>query len=247
MTTLVPIQKKATLTEVCAPLFLYLTTFRRNSASSKASIAELQTALSREIDKIKAYSERDPRLQPLLERVRYALVATADQVVLGSAWSQRPGWSMSLLETKFFGRAEGGKRFYRIVEEILADPSDEAAELAEVLFTCMGLGFQGELLGERKELEARRRQLYEKARLAGALGKTLAPEAYGRNMQKDLTTLPTVATIRMVGITLVALAFAFLAGRVTTAFVTDADRAKVEEIIQKVEDPTRPDVTPAPK
>ncbi len=223
------------LNEVCAPLFLYLTTFRRNAASSKATIQSLQAALTREIEKIRAQCERDPRLQPLFERIRYALVAAADQVVLGSAWSQRAGWSMNLLETQFFGRAEGGKRFYRTAEEVLADPSDEAAELAEVLFSCMGLGFQGELLGERKELEARRRQLFEKARLAGALGKQLTPEAYGRNTQRDLTKLPTVATIRMVGVTLVALAFALLAGRVATGTVTNAHREAIEKIVQRLE------------
>jgi type IV/VI secretion system ImpK/VasF family protein len=235
-------EKRVTLDEACAPLFLYLTTFRRNATSSKLTIQELQAALSRELEKVRSRCERDPRLHPLHERARYALVAAADQIVLSSSWTQRAAWSMNLLETQFFGRAEGGKQFYRFVDEILADPSDAAAEIAEVLFTCMGLGFQGELLGERKELEARRRQLFEKARLAGLLGKVLTPEAYGRNTQRDTAALPTVGTIRMVGITVVAAAFAFLAGRVATGVVTAEDREQVQRIVDRIRDPSLPKV-----
>lgn len=234
--------ERTTLNEACAPLFLYLTTFRRNAASSRLTVQELHVALTREFDKVRNRCERDPRLHPLFERAHYALVAAADQVVLGSSWPQRTAWSMNLLETQVFGRAEGGSRFYRIVDEVLADPSDEAAELAEVLFTCMGLGFQGELLGERKELESRRRQLFEKARLAGALGKVLTPDAYGRNTQRDPAALPTIGTIRMVGITVIAVAFAFLAGRVATGAMTAEDREHVQQIIEKIEDPSLPAV-----
>ncbi len=235
-------EKRASLNEVCAPLFLYLTTFRRNAGSSKVSIPELQAALTREFDKVRLQAERDPRLAALLERVRYALVAAADQIVLASTWSQRQLWAMNLLETRMFGRAEGGRKFYRVVDEILADPSDDAAEAAAVLFSCMGLGFQGELLGERKELDSRRQRLFEKARLAGALGKTLSPDAYGRNAQKEMATLPTVATIRLVGVTLVALGFAFLAGRVVTGVFTSQDRADVQRIVDKIDHPDRPTV-----
>jgi len=228
---------KPTLNQICAPLFLYLTTFRRNAGSSKASIQSLQAALQREFDKIKTHAERDTRLAEMFERIRYALVATADQIVLSSDWSQRAGWSMHLLETHYFGRAEGGKQFYRLVDEIMKDPSDDAAEQAEVLFTCMALGFQGELLGERSELERRRLQLFEKARLPGSLGSALTPDAYGRNMQRDLTKLPTVGTIRLVGVTVGALLFALFAGRVTTGALTSKDRDTISEIVQKLENP----------
>ncbi len=235
-------EERMTLNQACAPLFLYLTTFRRNAQSSRATIEGLQSSLQREFEKTRTRADRDPRLADQFERVRYALVATADQVVLSSDWSQRAGWSMHLLETHYFGRAEGGKQFYRLVEDVLKDASDEAAELAEVLFTCMALGFQGELLGERSELERRRMQLFEKARLPGSLGSALTPDAYGRNMQRDLTRLPTVGTIRLVGVTVGAVLFALLAGRVTTGTLTGDDRDKIAEVVLKLEDPGLPTV-----
>ena len=228
--------KPLTLTEACAPVLLYLTTFRRNAGTSSMSIQELQAALKREIDGVRTRCEEERRLHPLFERVFYALVATADQVILGSTWPQRAGWSMNLLETHYFGRAEGGTVFYRLADEILSDPTDAAAEMAELLFTCMGLGFQGELLGERAELERRRRQMFEKARLAGSLGERLAPETYGRNSRKDMTKLPTVRTVRLVAVSVVALVFAFLLGDFVTKNKIKEDRETIEDIRGDLDD-----------
>jgi type IV/VI secretion system ImpK/VasF family protein len=230
-------EKSISLHQACAPFLLYLATFRRNSATSTVSIQQLQTALKRELEKVKSQATEDPRLGPLFERAFYPLVATADQVVLGSAWTQRMGWSMNLLETQYFGRAEGGKEFYRHVDQVLSDRSEGAAELAELLFACMALGFQGELLGERTELERRRQQLFEKARLAGAMGKVLTPDAYGRNTTKDVAVLPTTGIIRLVGVTVGALVFALLAGRVATTSLTQKDRDEVAQIVQTLDGP----------
>ena len=227
------------LNRACAPLFLYLTAFRRNAASCKTTIAELQSTLKREIDKVRQVCDRDPRLASQFDSVHYALVAAADQVVLGSAWSQRAGWSMNLLETQEFGRAEGGREFYKVVDKVLSDPDDDAVPVAEVLFTCMALGFQGELLGERKELERRRRQLYEKARMAGALGESLTPEAYGKNATHNHNKLPSVGIIRMLGIALVAMLFAKLVGLAVTGNATSGDREAAEQIISDLRNPTQ--------
>jgi type VI secretion system protein ImpK len=198
-----------TLNEACAPVFLYLTTFRRNSATSRTTIKELKEALQREFDKVRAQCDADGRLKPLFERMLYPLVATADQLVLTSAWPQRAGWSMNLLETHYFKTAEGGRRFFRVIDEVLGDPTDAARELAEVLFTCIALGFQGELLGERKEFERRRQLLFDKARLPGAMGDMLAPDCYGRNVVRPTRRLPTTGVLRLLLVAAAALVLAF--------------------------------------
>jgi type IV/VI secretion system ImpK/VasF family protein len=197
------------LTEACSNVFLFLTTFRRNSATSKLSIKELQQALQREVEAARAQCEQDLRLRPLFERMHYALVVFADQAVLSSTWPQRPGWSMNLLETQYFKSAEGGKRFYRVVEEVLSDPTEAAKELAELLFTCMALGFQGELQRERKEYERRRQLLFHKARLPAAGGDALAPDCYGRNLIRAMPKLPNTGILRVLLIAAVTLLLAF--------------------------------------
>ncbi|MSP17880.1 MAG: DotU family type IV/VI secretion system protein [Myxococcales bacterium] len=203
-------ESRKTLTEACSNVFLFLTTFRRNAATSKLSIKELQQALLREVDAARTQCEGDLRLRPLFERMHYPLVAMADQVVLTSTWAQRAGWLLNLLETQVFKSAEGGKRFYKIVEEILADPAEQARELAELLFTCMGLGFQGELIRERKEYERRRQLLFDKARLPSISAEPLAPDCYGRNLVRAMPRLPTVGILRALVVAAAALALAFL-------------------------------------
>ena len=144
-------------------------------------------------------------MAPLFKRVWYGLVVTADQTVLTSAWSQRGIWSLQLLEQHYFRTSEGGKRFFHLVEEVMSDSSDAAAELAEVLFTCLALGFQGELLGERKALENHRRLMYQRAHLPRptAPGERLTPAAYGHNVARRPVRLPTAMTLRLLLIGLV--------------------------------------------
>ncbi|MEM9379937.1 MAG: DotU family type IV/VI secretion system protein [Planctomycetota bacterium] len=211
-----------TLSEACAPVLMYLATFRRNAATTGISLQALQNALRAELDKVRVHCERDPRLAPLLHRSFYALVATADQVVLGSAWPERASWSMSLLETSYFGSASGGTTFFAFVEEIKHEPTEAAAEIAGLLFLCMAMGFQGQLRGERRELELRRQELFDKARLGATDSvqdggeRRMTPDAYGRNSTIQGVKLPTVSTLRVAAVALVAIIASLAFGRIVT-------------------------------
>lgn len=221
------------LAKACAPFFVFLTSFRRNSETYAPTADGLHTALERELAKVQNACEQDRRLQPLFQRVHYALVATADQVVLSSAWPHRHKWSIDLMERRAFGTAEGGKKFFRVADETLDDPTAEAAEAAEVLFHCMGLGFQGEFIDDRRELERRRRQLYDKARL-GARSEHLTPDAYGRNATLDLARLPTAGIVRMTLIGVGSLIFALVINRMTIAASSDNNET-LRKISQRTE------------
>jgi type VI secretion system protein ImpK len=224
--------KSMSLTEACAPVFLYLTTFRRNATTSRAGIKEVKDALQREVENVQANCETSVRLRPLADRILYPLVATADQVLLTSSWNQRAGWSMTLLETHYFKTAEGGRKFFRVVEEVLGDPTEAGRELAEVLFVCMGLGFQGELMGERKEFERRRQLLFEKARLPGAMGAELAPECYAKNVVRPARRLPMAGILRLALVALAALIFAFAVVATATGLRTDFKDEITEQLKQ---------------
>jgi len=215
---------------------MYLATFRRNAATTGLSIQALQNALRVEIDKVKAHCERDPRLAPLIQRSFNSLVATADQVVLGSAWPERAAWSMNLLETSYFGSATGGAEFFRFVEEIKHEPTDAAAEIAALLFQCMAMGFQGKLRGERRELESRRQELFDKARLGANEGvgdgseRKLTPESYDRNSSIQGAKLPTVSTLRVAAVALVALLGGWGFGKIITGMEVGEDVKTIGEI-----------------
>lgn len=218
------------LQDACASLFLFLATFRRNAKTSQKEIAELRSGLERELAKVQEACAKDHELQPLWERVRYALVTTADQVILSSPWPNRAGWSMQLQEAEVYGTREGGKRFFQLVTQTLADASKDGQVLAHILFHCMGLGFQGELRNDRAELQRIRQQLFEKAQLPHQMTERMTPDAYDRNSNKSTLKLPTVGIFRLVLVGLAAIAFALLAGNAATAWTNRSINADIEKV-----------------
>jgi len=231
--------KPGSLHEACTPIFLFLTSFRRNSETSTLGIDELRDLLVREIERVERACESDRKLRAQFERSKYALVAAADQVILSSNWNNRASWSMQLLEQHFFQTAEAGTQFFKLVDEVLADTANDAAEVAHVYFSCMALGFQGELMDNRKELDRRRLLLFEKARLAGALGDRLAPECYGRNSPRTVAKLPTAGIMRFVLVAIAALLFALLVGDRMTEFKNRKIKQKITHQADVLRKPQR--------
>jgi len=237
---------RPSLAAACSPLFLYLSTFWRSAASSRASLQEVKEQLYGIFERLAEDCRRDPRLAPLHERIHYALVAAADQIVLSSSWPERTKWALAPIEKDFFKKLEGGKRFFRLVDEVLQEPTPEAAELAECLFYCVALGFRGELIGEKRELERMRRSLFEKARLAGAIGEHLTPDAYGRTVPGKPVTLPTTRTLRLVALAVASLVFLLLTVFVSVK-LTDEDVVHGAEFLsESLRTGTRPDLNDLP-
>jgi type IV/VI secretion system ImpK/VasF family protein len=222
-------EKPSSLIEACSPFFLYLTTFRRNAASSEQDVQSLRAALNHELDKVHARCEGNLALETLYEKARYPLVVAADQVVLTSPWAHRAGWSMQLFESQLFGSLQGGKKFFEIMDQVLADPTEDGVQMAEMLFHCMAIGFQGELRGNKEELTRRRRQLFEKARLPDKVGDSLAPDAYGRNSAKSTLVLPTVGILRFVAVAIAVIVFTLLLGNAITHLTNDKLITQIDE------------------
>lgn len=232
-------ENKMTLGEACAPFFLYLTTFRRNAETSNLDVQGLHEALQGGIEFVGSSCEGDPDLLRQFEAIWYALVVTADQVVLQSSWQYRAAWSMQLLEAHYFKSFEGGSKFFRIVNEVLDDSGPDAPALAEVLFTSVSLGFQGELMGERRELERIRTRLFEKSRLAGSMGGHLTPEAYGRNSNLSMVKLPAVGILRLASIALGAVLFALLAGDAVSSYKNSTISKRISALVEKLKEESR--------
>ncbi|MCC7011422.1 MAG: DotU family type IV/VI secretion system protein [Planctomycetes bacterium] len=233
------VDARTTLAQACNPLFLYLSTFWRNSATSRATLIEVKEQLRVQFEGLRESCLRDPRLTAKYERIHYALVAAADQIVLSSSWPQRAQWATSPLEKDYFKKLEGGKRFFRLVEEVVQEPTEDAAEIAECLFTCVALGFRGELIGEKRELERTRRALFEKARMAGSLGERITPEAYNRTVPGRPIVLPTTNILRLVAVTVAALVFMVLVFKLTVRIAHSDTIGSAKVIGDALEDGSR--------
>jgi type IV/VI secretion system ImpK/VasF family protein len=79
-----------------------------------------------------------------LRRATYALAATADDVALNlpDRQADTAEWARRSLVVRFFQEAIGGDRFWRLLDEMIARPS-ENADLLELYHACMAAGFEG--------------------------------------------------------------------------------------------------------
>lgn len=216
-------------------MFLFLATFRRNAKTSELDPGALRAELTRELDRVRMACEGDAELRTIWDRLRYALVTTADQVILASPWAHRAQWAMQLLEADVYGTREGGKRFFQLVEQSLNDGSGEGVLLAHALFHCMGLGFQGELRNDPNALQVLRQRLYDKAQLPSQIGDRITPDAYGRNTRAQTLKLPTVGIVQLLVIAVAAIVFAVIAGDQIVQIANADTHDAIEQAIEKID------------
>ena len=75
----------------------------------------------------------------------FAVVALLDEVVLSSHDPSREAWALKPLQEELFGIATAGEVFFGRIEKLLnrAD-SSELADMLEVFYLCILLGFEGQ-------------------------------------------------------------------------------------------------------
>lgn len=165
------------LFRITAPLFLFLTAFRRRVR--KGMRVELRDVSDRleEIFAEQARSAReDPRVEALYEKARYPLVVLADEILLHSGWEYAGQWEGQLLEEKYFGTNIGGEKYFAIANEL--DPTKDT-ELAALLSAGIALGFGGKYRERPEKLAEARKRLYRmNAEWIATLGDKLTPDAY---------------------------------------------------------------------
>ncbi|MCC7200309.1 MAG: DotU family type IV/VI secretion system protein [Gammaproteobacteria bacterium] len=97
------------------------------------------------MDQIRAFEEKSKAAGAQPETVlaaRYALCSTIDEAVLSTPWGTSSGWSGQTLLVAFHKEAWGGEKFFLILERLLEDTARNA-DLLELLYVCLALGFQG--------------------------------------------------------------------------------------------------------
>jgi len=145
------------LAEIYAPCFTLILQLRASH-----DFGDLET-LRRRIKDLLDHSEREAlRLGISREDIpeaRFALVAFIDETILSSRWSQKAQWEAKPLQLEFSDRYDAGEEFFVRLDRLLAQP---AADVLEVFYLCMALGFKG------------RYELYEQERLLILIEETFA-------------------------------------------------------------------------
>ncbi len=131
---------------------------------------------------------------------RYALCTVLDEAVLNTPWGALSGWAGQSLLVTFHREAQGGEKFFQLLDRLLGEPQRYLA-LLELWYVCLSLGFEGRYrLDERgaNRLADVRRDLYLRIeQLRGASEPALSPHWTGvedrRNAVLRLVPLWVVA------------------------------------------------------
>jgi type VI secretion system protein ImpK len=81
----------------------------------------------------------------------FAIVALLDEVILTSHDPSREGWVVRPLQEELFGVSTAGEVFFARVQKLINRPdSAELADMLEVFYLCILLGFEGQYVGQNK-------------------------------------------------------------------------------------------------
>lgn len=129
-----------------------------------------------------------------IRNARFALVAFIDETILSSDWSQKKNWASTPLQLELYDQYDAGEVFFDRLESLREDPAGNA-EVLEVYYLCMTLGFKGQYqIHGQERLRETIENTYEELRSLPGMGSTeLSPHGTPRGQvaQEVRSKLPT--------------------------------------------------------
>jgi type VI secretion system protein ImpK len=199
------------LLEAAGPLLLLLGRLRVSLMS--ANFANLMEQVAAAIEDFEKRMRGESVNPDQTEMAKYAICATADDIVQHIPSEERHVWTQYSMLSRFFGERVGGVKFFEKLDQAKMDPSANYPVL-ELQYACLALGFQGVHRTSPNgpaTLQMLQRNLYELLRKVRPKVKDdLSPNWRGQSLPSS------VATFRIPFWALAALAAALLFGLFVT-------------------------------
>lgn len=221
------------LAEQFAPCFALIVQLRETDAYGEPD------ALRQRIKDLLSSVEREARQAGAapseIEEARFAVVAFIDETVLSSQWPSRDYWVAKPLQLEFFDRFDAGEEFFARLQRLLEQPGSHA-ELLEVYYLCLALGFKGQHMLQDQErlplLIGQASQALERA--SGRRGGGLSPHGmpHGRTVQEVRRKLPAwvlVVVAAVIGVVVYLGMYAYMSN------ASDEAARQIEGIASEVE------------
>jgi type VI secretion system protein ImpK len=167
--------------------------------------ADVESVRRQCVQEVRGFEDRVRQANVPAEDVlaaRYALCTVIDEAVLNTPWGAQSGWAAQSLLVTFHREAQGGEKFFQILDRLLTEPQRYVA-LLELYYVCLAVGFEGRYrLDERgaQRLTDIRRDLYQRIeQLRGGFEPELSPHWKGLDDRRN-------AVIRLVPLWVVAAA-----------------------------------------
>jgi type VI secretion system protein ImpK len=159
--------------------------------------ADVESVRRQCIQEVRAFEDRVRQANAPAEDVlaaRYALCTAIDEAVLNTPWGAQSSWAGQSLLVTFHREAQGGEKFFQILDRLLTEPQRYLG-LLELYYSCLAVGFEGRYrLDERgaQRLADIRRDLYQRIeRARGTSEPELSPHWKGVEDRRN----PVVRTI----------------------------------------------------
>ena len=176
---------------LAAPVLELVLKLQTGAVAASHEVRPVASALLRQLEQ----SGRDARCRPEhVESVKFALVAFLDETVLSprNDFPLRKEWEQLPLQLEYFREHLAGVKFFERLDGLLAEAEGEAADVVEVYYLCLLLGFKGKynfyLLEE--QLRAVTAEVADHLRRAGRLKASALSAHWLANDQPELPRDP---------------------------------------------------------
>ena len=155
------------LVRAAASLLLLLGRLRASLA--RAGAGQLMDQVAQAIQQFEVDARAGGAPPDQVETAKYALAATADDIVQNLPTEDSRVWTRYSMLVRFFNERMGGVRFFQELDRAKQNPAVNLG-LLEIMHECLSLGFEGvyRATGGPGALQGIRRDLYETIRRARA-------------------------------------------------------------------------------
>lgn len=140
---------------------------RLRASLSRAGAGQLMDQVAQAIQQFEIDARAGGAPADQAATAKYALAATADDIVQNLPGDDRGVWTQYSMLVRFFGERTGGVKFFQELDRAKQNPAVNLG-LLELMHACLSLGFEGvyRASGGAGALQGVRRDLYETIRRA---------------------------------------------------------------------------------
>lgn len=144
--TAVKSQKK--LSDLCSDCFMLILQLRATNEYGDAAV--LRKKVMELLDDFERQGLTAGIEQAKVQASKFAIVSFIDETILGSEWDNKVEWLAEPLQLKLFNVFNAGEEFFIRLEQ-LKQRQRENADVLEVYFLCLSLGYRGKYQLEAPE------------------------------------------------------------------------------------------------
>ena len=140
-----------TLAQLCEPFFQYVCRLSRSARRGcNLDTDDVRNNIKRILDEARANSATTVELSNQFEKVELPLVFFVDFMIKESTLHFAADWYELGRERN---ELAGDEKFFDLLDETMADPSETATQRLVVFYTCIGLGFTGVYTGQPESIQ----------------------------------------------------------------------------------------------